>query len=701
MSGSSPVRSRVLVFMVLMLVWQLVVLGRLVYLKVALSDHYESLAKKQKEDTIPIPAPRGKILDAHLESLAATVSLDSVYAYAPNIKNPDKAADALSRILSIPREEILEKIRGEHLQFRYIKRFLSPDESKAVRDLNLPGVGLLRENRRFYPSGGLAPHVVGLVSLAEGSERGAEGLERLYDATLKGHDGRLFIQKDGLRNVVTTRVMEEERPGQSLVLNIDNQIQYIVQRELRAATLANGAKKGMAVVLEPNTGAVLALANVPDFDPTSLRGVPPRNFRDIAVETYFEPGSTFKVVTAAGALQEKVTHPGEVIYCGNGSISIAGHVIRDHKPFGDLGFKDIIAKSSDVGAIKMGMRLGNERFYNYIRAFGFGVKTGIDLPAELTGFVKRPSAWSAISVGAISMGQEVGVTAVQIARSMAVVANGGYLVRPRVVDRILDSEGRLVQAFPPIRQRVISEETARTMREVLEYTVSSGTAKKASVPGYRICGKTGTAQKFDFSIHRYSSTDYVASFIGFAPSEKPAFVMAIIFDSPREGYHGGEVSAPVFSEIARQILTLKKIRPTGPVVDPTHTLARKAEPSPQDLYDAPAQTVGQAPEEAMAEEEEVRGARVIPIQSAQTCQMPDFRGQSLRSVLDQCGRLGLILQPVGSGIAVSQSPAVGTSLARSGRCVVTFEADPVKAARILDQRERPQPAPTGVSPGHR
>ncbi len=684
MSGQVPVKKRIMVFLAIVLLWQLVILGKVFYLKVFRSDFYEMQARAQRNDIVRVPATRGRILDCRLETLAASVPFDSVYVYTPEVEDKGRTARALAGALGLDAHQILMKMDGQ-LKFRYIKRFITPAESRQVKALNLAGVGLLAENRRIFPNGCLASHVLGAVTLANDSESGLEGIEKVYDRHLAGQPGELFIQKDGKSNVLTTSVLNPPQSGQTLVLNIDSRIQHIAERELRAGVEKYQAAAGMVVILEPRTGHILALANYPDFDPNSLKGTPLSNLRDLAVERYFEPGSTFKIVTASAALEEGLTTPDEIIYCGNGFISLSGHIIRDHKPFQNLSFNEVIANSSDVGAIKLGLRLGEVMFHRYICAFGFGERTAVDLPAEEPGYIRKPSSWSGISIGAVSMGQEVGVTGVQMARAMAAVANGGYLVRPMVVDRILDENGRLVQRFEPERIRIISGRTAEILRNALVMTVDKGTARKAGVPGYSIAGKTGTAQKFDFEARAYSKTDFVASFIGFAPADRPQFVAAVIFDSPRPLYHGGDVSAPVFAEIARNIFLLNKIQPSTPIPE-----LASSSPSPAPPATVPAAALTPAEDSLLAMDEGQRET-VMSLIPEGSFTMPDFTGKSLRAVLKECARMGLVLQPSGSGVAVEQIPPAGALIKPASRCTVWFSTDVQKISTILRPGDNPGP----------
>jgi cell division protein FtsI (penicillin-binding protein 3) len=676
MSAQQPVKKRVMVFLAIVLLWQLAVLGKVLYLKVVRADFYEQLARAQKEDIVRVPATRGRILDCHLETLAASVPFESVYVYTPEVSDKAKTARALAKTLGLEARQIQLKLDG-NLKFRYIKRFVTPDEAKMVQALHLDGVGTLSENRRIYPNGRLAAHVLGTVSLAGDSETGLEGLEKYYERHLAGQPGELYIQKDGKSKVLTTTTLTPPEPGQTLILNIDSGIQHIAQRELAAGIEKYQAASGMVLIMEPHTGRILALADWPDFDPNSLKGTPAANLRNLAVERYFEPGSTFKIVTAAGALEENLTSPEEVIYCGNGFISLSGHIIRDHKPFQNLTFTEVITNSSDVGAIKLGLRLGEETLHRYICSFGFGERTIVDLPAEEPGYVRKPSNWSSISIGAVSMGQEVGVTGLQMLRAMAVIANGGYLVHPMVADRILDRNGRLIQRFEPDKIRILSDRTAGILRDALTLTVEKGTARKAAVIGYAIAGKTGTAQKIDPETRTYSKTNYVSSFIGFAPANDPQFVAAVIFDSPRPYYHGGDVSAPVFAEIARNILLLKKVQPSQPLPELAASSPAPAPPAPAPAAATP------FPEDSLLAMDEGHRETVMTLIPEGAFTMPDFTGKSLRQVLNECARMGLVLQPSGSGIAVEQIPPAGAMIKPTSRCTVWFSTDPQKVSTFL------------------
>jgi len=664
--------------MTLVLIWQLIILGKVLYVKVFQVDAYKKMANNQKEGLIQVPASRGKILDRYLEQLAVSVPLKSVFIYTPNIKDKEKTARALAEILELDANEILRKIDG-NLKFRYIKKYVSNHRVQKLKALDFPGVGFLQESKRIYPKGKLASHILGALTHKNGKEVGLEGLEKYYDQDLCGRSGEIYLQRDGLDKVLKTNMLTPPLSGHTLILNIDHKIQHLAQRELESAIGRNHATSGIVIVMEPHSGQILALAVWPDFDPNLLNETSLSNMRNRAVEHYFEPGSTFKIIACSGVLDENLASPDEILYCGNGFITLSGHIIRDHKSFEDLSLEEILARSSDVGVIKLGMRLGKGLLHQYIRSFGFGEKTGIDLPAEISGKLQNPSRWSGISIGSISMGQEIGVTALQVVRSMCVVANGGYLVRPYVVNRILDDNGNLVRLFKPDQVRIISARTAGAITIALEKAVEIGTAKRADVPGYRIAGKTGTAQIFDSRQKAYSKTDHIASFIGFAPSNNPAFVIGVIFDSPKPHYHGGEVSAPVFSNIAREILLMKKIQPTERML-PTQLVRRRTNPPVRKNKPQP-----KKPEytDTLLTMEDGPRETVISLIPENSFLMPNFSGMSLRKVLKECHRFGLTLNASGSGMAIEQIPPAGARIKPDTRCTVWFSNETEKISQLL------------------
>jgi cell division protein FtsI (penicillin-binding protein 3) len=470
--------------------------------------------------------------------------------------------------------------------------------------------------------------------------------------------------------------------GHSLIVSLDRSIQYVAERELAAGVEKARAAAGVAIVMESDTGRILALANYPDFNCNSYNEYGPDLWRNRAVSDLFEPGSTFKVVVATAALEAGLTRADEIIDCQMGTITIGRHVFHDHKPYGLLSFSEILEHSSNIGAAKMGLRLGEQRLYEALRTFGFGSKTEIDLPGEIVGLVRDWRSWSGLSIGAISFGQEVGVTSLQILTAINAIANGGYRTRPSLVDRVIDQEGDLVRVRAAERTRIMSPETAGTVRNAFEGVVVRGTGRKAVVEGYRAAGKTGTAQKIVNGI--YSDSKYVASFIGFAPLPNPRVTILVQIDEPKGSIYGGEVAAPVFSRIAQEVLLKLRVPPDQPVLplrdDRTLTLAGVEDFVPNALPVAPAVATESAPAKPDAILVKVRTGEI---------EIPDFRGLPKRIVVDRCLELGIRLQPSGSGFAVFQAPAPGTTISAGDACVVTFARVTAALHRTPSDRHGP------------
>ncbi|MEK6715884.1 MAG: penicillin-binding protein 2, partial [candidate division NC10 bacterium] len=434
-------------------------------------------------------------------------------------------------------------------------------QAEAISDLNLRGIGLFPESRRYYPRQELAAHVLGLVGL---DDRGLEGLEYQYDDLLGGQPQFVVAQQDALGRIIFRQ--EESRPQApifDLTLTIDEVIQYIAERELARAVERSRAKAGTAIVMDPSTGEILALANQPTYDPNTYRKATSAARRNRAVTDAFEPGSAFKVILLAGALEEGVVRPGDRFHGENGAIEVSGVTIRDHEKYGWLTVRQILTQSSNVGAIKIGQKLGKSLYYHYISGFGFGSLTGMDLPGETPGLMRRPRGWSALSLSVLSLGQEISVTPVQIATAFSAVANGGNLVRPHVVRGLRAVDGSLQrQVEPVVIRRVISSETARTLLDMMRAVVEEGTGKEAALEEYSVAGKTGTAQKLDPATGRYSHQKVVASFIGAVPAERPRLVILVLIDEPETLRWGGSIAAPTFREIARDALKYLQVPPS-------------------------------------------------------------------------------------------------------------------------------------------
>ena len=418
----------------------------------------------------------------------------------------------------------------------------------------MDGIGVVMEGRRFYPKGPLLSHVLGFAGM---DGEGLEGVERRYESHLHGEKRVTVLQRDALGRTVFPKGLTEQSPapGHSLVLTIDEVIQYIAEKELEEAVTRTHAKSGTMIVLEPQTGALLALAISPRFDPNAVSALGPDRWRNRALTDAYEPGSTMKAIIAAAALEERVMRPETMVFGENGRMTVANTVIHDHEKLGWISFAQVIQQSSNIGAAKTGMALGEQRLYQYLQAFGFGQRTDIDLPGEAGGLVKNPRDWGRRSVASISMGQEIGVTAIQMASAIAAIANGGVLMKPYLVSEIRDAHGRVLkQTLPQVKRRVVSPETVRTVTAILEGVVTDGTGGKAAIPGFRVAGKTGTAQKIDPRTGTYSTSQFVGSFVGYVPANNPRLAMLVVIDEPHGEAWGGTVAAPVFNRVGEQVL---------------------------------------------------------------------------------------------------------------------------------------------------
>ena len=546
------------------LLWATAVFGRLGYLQLYRHRDYLLRAQRQQQRIIEISPKRGAIYDRNMHALAMSIKVDSAFAIPNEIKDKALAAQLLSGVLGIP-ADLVESRLDSSQNFVWIERKLTPEKSEAITALNLKGVYTQAENKRFYPKADLASHVLGFVDV---DEKGLGGIEYALDSQIRGKSEKIVMMADAHQKWFDGAEARRDR-GANVVLTLDEKIQYIAERELAAAINKTHALAGTVVVMNPNNGELLAVANWPTFDPNAASaGTPAESRMNRAISALYEPGSTFKLITLAAAFDQGITNPDEVFDCENGATYVAGHKIHDHKRFGLLTVADILALSSDVGAIKIAERLGAPKFYDYIHAFGFGTPTGVDLPGESRGLLRPLVNWSPISIGAISMGQEVGVTPVQLISAVSAIANGGMLYKPHIVaevrrgETVLPREGLLAASEP---RRVIQPETAATLRRLMEGVVLNGTGKLARLDGWTSAGKTGSAQKIDPNTGRYSPTQLIASFTGFAPINNPAVAILVSLDSPVGLHEGGMVAAPVFKRVAEQVLPYLDVSPDVPV----------------------------------------------------------------------------------------------------------------------------------------
>ncbi len=559
-TSSNDARFRLYALSGLLCFWLLAICLRLVYLQIFCYGDFERRAQHQQQRSFDLSPKRGVIYDRAGRELAMSIQVDS--AFVVPSETPD-LANAISLISRITREDprVVLADCGAHKTFCWVARKADAEAIERIRALNLQGIHYQKEPKRFYPKRELAAQVLGYVGT---DDQGLSGLERQFNQQLQGKPGKLMISVDARKRWFAS-VEKEPEAGNSVVLTIDQNIQYIAERELERGMEETHAIAGTAIVENPRTGEILALTNRPTFNPNIRKEIKNDALKDRAVSDIYEPGSTFKMVTISAGLEEKVTRPDEMFDCQMGSIVINGMRIRDSRPHGLLSVSDIIAESSDVGAIKVALRLGDDRLYKYIRAFGFGQRTGIELPSETPGLTKPVRRWSKVSIGAISMGQEIGISPLQLASLISTIANDGVRVPARIVAGTIGAGTMLPQnvpqntpqtiAFQPAEgTRVISSLTAAEMRQMLQGVVLHGTGRKAILEGYSSAGKTGTAQKVDPATGAYSKTKYVASFAGFAPINDPQIAVVVILDSAVGLHQGGQVSAPVFQRITQQVL---------------------------------------------------------------------------------------------------------------------------------------------------
>ncbi|MGO9124123.1 MAG: penicillin-binding protein [Terriglobales bacterium] len=723
-AGSARNSSNVRLYLLaaILLLWGGAICLRLVYLQIFRYGSFELRAQHQQQRTTEVSARRGIIYDRAGHELAMSIAVDSVFAVPTEIPDVAGTISLLSRITHADPRELLARCQAAHT-FCWLARKADAETADRIRSLNLRGIYFQKESKRFYPKRELAAQVIGYVGT---DDEGLSGIEREFDDKLRGRPGEMLVSVDARRKWFGS-VEKQPEPGQNVVLTIDQQIQYIAERELQTAMQQTHAEAGSVIVENPHTGEILALANQPTFNPNLAREITPAKLKNHAVSDVYEPGSTFKVVTISAALEEKLTTPQEVFDCQMGSIVINGMRIHDSRPHGLLPVSDILAESSDVGSIKIGMRLGDDRFYKYIRGFGFGQETGIELPGETRGLTKPPNRWSRVSFAAISMGQEIGITPLQLAGLISTMANDGVWVAPRIVaaTNAPQSTPQTIAFHPVEQRRVISTLTAAQMRQMMQGVVLHGTGTKALLEGYTSAGKTGTAQKVDPATHAYSHSKYVASFAGFAPINNPVITVAVILDSAVGLHQGGQISAPVFQRVAQQVLEYLhtphdvELPPNRQVLLASRRVKDREveEGSPDHLGDplevaetavpppitpsvpvrdtgAPGQGVVTAafrqreamlPEDpksiasppetqlpvAVGEHPPTNGTVILDLEQNGIV-VPSFAGKSVRAAIEMAQENGLDLDAVGSGLAREQSPLPGAHVPSGSKVTVRF-----------------------------
>jgi cell division protein FtsI (penicillin-binding protein 3) len=761
-------RTRFWLICLFFLLWACVIAGRLFWLQVVRHSDYVERAAKQQQRTFEVAPRRGILYDRNLRELAMTVLVDSIYADPSEMGDKQAAAHTLASLthvdpedMSTAEKEILERLNAGH-NFAWVARRVKPEVAAQVRALNMKGIYFQKEFQRFYPDNQIAAQALGYVGV---DDNGLGGLEGKYNASLHGTPGEMYTAMDARRKVLGS-TEREPQPGRNLTLTIDENIQFMAEQALDRAMARTQAINGTVVVQDVHTGQILALAIRPTFNPNDFRHTTPALLRDHAVSDVYEPGSVFKLVTYSAAMDQHVAKPDDTIDCQGGQITLAGRVIHDDKSDRGMGVVTVataLARSSDVAAVKLALKVGPDRFYQYIRGFGFGSRTGLELPGETRGLLlpvkcpdpstvhthsRAPQCWGSSSIGSIAIGQEVAVTPVQLVTMVSTIANGGtYLpphilmqdanpatdpnqnsAPPQVVAQPFKAGEDLPNPLPPGAHRVIATLSAAQMRQMMEGVVLFGTGKPAQLNGYSSAGKTGTAQKIDPKTHLYSKTMHIASFAGFAPVNNPLIAVAVVMDSPKGDYYGTAVSAPVFADVAQQVLEYLGVphdidlKPTA-----TTTKAKKEAPVTEDdsappqediqaLYDAANDLPSDDPQSAEAKQEAAvatpaatplsaqsmpqpevpknadattqsapakpgpsqpgNGAqqvtKEIPLPDDKKLRVPSLVGLPIREVIEQAGAAGLEVQIAGNGIAREQAPAAGTMVAPGTKIVVRF-----------------------------
>jgi len=542
-----------------------IVLFRLVTLQVLQAAELTVKADRQHQKTMLLEGARGAIVDRNGKVLAMNLEVPSVFGVPTDVDSPAQTARLLSPVLDVRVSELEQRLR-QNRHFVWLARKLDPEQGRWFDRTRVEGIGVVMEGRRFYPKGPLLSHLLGFAGM---DGQGLEGIERRYDSDLQGEKQIIVAQRDAKGRTVFLKGQQAEQvpaSGHRLVLTIDEVIQYIVEKELDNAVARVQAKSGTMIVMEPNSGALLALASSPRFDPNVLSNLSPDRWRNRALTDAYEPGSTMKAILAAAAIEERVMEPETLVFGEQGSMAIASTVIHDHEKHDWLTFAQVIQKSSNIGAAKAGMALGDQRLHQYLQTFGFGAQTEIDLPGEATGLLKNFKTWGRRTVASISMGQEIGVTSMQMVTAIAAIANGGKLMKPYIVSEIRDAQNQLKrQILPQVRRRVISQETARAVTTILEGVVTEGTGGRAAINGFRVAGKTGTAQKIDPRTRAYSDSKFVSSFVGYVPADNPQLAMIVVIDEPQGEAWGGAVAAPVFNRVGQQALSYLGVSSSEPV----------------------------------------------------------------------------------------------------------------------------------------
>lgn len=643
-------RFRIVTVLVGFAIFFLALLTRAFQLQIISGDALKQLAQRQHFKVTEILPERGKIYDRNGIELAVSLMVDSVCADPNRIKNPKIVADHLARILEMNVEEIYKKLTVNG-GFSWIARQISPEKAEMIKLLKLEGIYMIKEPKRYYPHGGLAAHLLGFVGV---DSKGLEGIELKYDEYLRGTPKRLVWVRDAKGRHLYPRI-ERSANGEGktyhLVLTIDSRLQHAVESQLQEVVKEKGARGGYAIVMDPRTGEILAMASEPAFNPNEFQRIPPFIRKNRAITDSYEPGSVLKPFIVAAALEEKLVKEGDRFYCEMGRYVVGDRVIHEaqRKRYGYLTVREIIKYSSNIGAAKIGERLGRERLYNYLNRFGFGSKTGIGLPGESPGLLRHYTNWGRVDTATVSFGQGISVTPLQLVVALSAIANSGVLMRPYVVKEVIDSDGRIVQSFQPtVIRQVLASETSRKMRSIMKAVVSDddGTGKMARIENVSVAGKTGTSQKFDFKRRLYSSDRVWTTFMGFFPADEPKLSMIVVLDEPKRDRWGGLASAPLFHRIGEHILACWRM----------------------DLRDSSVSTGGTDQWKG-----NIRFAEAVrPYVFENENTVPDFRGLTIKEALKKARERGVELSIEGSGWAVKQDPLPRSVFGKSRSCKVIF-----------------------------
>jgi cell division protein FtsI (penicillin-binding protein 3) len=672
-------RARISLLATILLAGAGAVLYRAFDLQVRQADMLREMAEEQYLKDIHLAPKRGTIYDRNGAELAISVEVDSVYANPLKLRetgqDPVRLAAQLSTLLGVDRKLIQQRLSSER-RFVWIKRRVSPKEGKAIELLALPGLELTGEPRRYYPNRELAAHLLGFANI---DGQGVEGLERKLDEQLRGSSERVPALRDRRGVVVFSEQLLDERSarGDDVTLSIDKTIQHVAERELELTVRTFEAHAGSVVVLDPRNGELLAVANFPSFNPNSPASQPPSHRRNRAATDRFEPGSTIKPFTVAGALRAGAMRADERVNCEGGALQVAEYTIHDTHKWDVLSLGEVLAYSSNIGTAKVGLALGRARLYRTLRDFGFGASTALDLPGETTGILRHYKRWYEMDAATIAFGQGMSATALQLTVAMGALANQGKMMRPTLVKRIEDAAGQtVVDSVPRLERQVVSPYVASVLTDMMTgVTGEDGTAPEAAIDGQLVAGKTGTAQKADYVHGGYAKGRWVSSFVGYVPARKPRLVIGVIVDEPMIAHNGGTVAAPAFRRIAEASLRHLGVVADDPSLGEDLRTHRKAKPAAQPIASAdPAPAPDAAPQAAIAESQR---------------RVPSLLGQTARAAIAAAQRADLLLALSGSGLVRAQQPEGGAVVAAGS--TVTIALEPPEVAPVL--------APASAPPG--